>query len=83
MCGTDELSVTQNPYWGTAKETFDKVRAFYDTPRIYQAKPIPGAREGVQSLKDLGYRLIVVTARGLDTQDESWEWVNKHFPGLL
>ncbi|KAF9023401.1 hypothetical protein BDZ89DRAFT_1018191 [Hymenopellis radicata] len=73
-------------YWkvesllGTVQETFKKVKAFYETPLIYQSQPVPGSREGIQTLKDMGYRLIIVTARGPDTQDESWEWVNKTFP---
>lgn len=67
--------------WGNMQETFDKVRDFYLTDRIYQARPVPGAREGVQTLRDMGYRLIIVTARGADTRDRSWEWVNSHFTG--
>lgn len=59
----------------------DKVSAYYASGRIYKTAPIPGAREGVQSLRDAGYRLIVVTARTNDTADESFQWVNHHFPG--
>lgn len=43
--------------------------------------PIPGAREGIQTLKDMGFRLVIVTARQEDKADESWNWVTKHFPG--
>ncbi|KAG7450155.1 uncharacterized protein BT62DRAFT_927464 [Guyanagaster necrorhizus] len=73
----------KNPFWGTPKQTFDKVKAFYQTPRIFQADPVPGAREGTLSLKDMGFKLIIVTARAPDTADESWMWVNKHFPGVF
>ncbi|TFK36813.1 hypothetical protein BDQ12DRAFT_685924 [Crucibulum laeve] len=73
----------KNPFWGTPKVTFDKVKEFYSTDMIYRTKPVPGAREGVQTLRDMGYRLIIVTARAEDHADESWQWVNKHFPGIF
>lgn len=71
----------KNPYWGTVKEMFDKVGDFYKTDRIYHTTLVPGAREGIQALKDMGFRLIIVTARPEDA-DRSWKWVSKHFPGL-
>ncbi|KAF9455020.1 hypothetical protein P691DRAFT_654605 [Macrolepiota fuliginosa MF-IS2] len=73
----------KNPYWGSIQETFDKVIDFYKTDKIYTAGPVPGAREGIQTLKDMGFRLIIVTARQEDKADESWKWVTKHFPGLF
>ncbi|KII93688.1 hypothetical protein PLICRDRAFT_35907 [Plicaturopsis crispa FD-325 SS-3] len=73
----------KNPYWGTPSETFAKVTEFYATGSINNAPPVPGAREGIQALRDMGYRLIIVTARSKDVSDESWEWVSKHFPGLF
>lgn len=71
----------QNPHWGSAQETGRKMREFYGTDRLYNTKPIPGAREGVEALKQLGFRLIIVTARFEDTADQSWEWAQRHFPG--
>ncbi|KAF5377614.1 hypothetical protein D9615_005101 [Tricholomella constricta] len=73
----------KNPLWGTPKETFEKVKDFYRTDLLYDAKVVPGAREGVLSLRNMGFRLIIVTARTEDNADESWEWVNKHFPGIF
>jgi len=73
----------KNPLWGTPLETFLKVEKFYETPLIFNTKPVPGAYEGVQALQDMGYRLIIVTARTQDNADESWVWVNQHFPGLF
>jgi len=54
---------------------------FYKTDRIYHTALVPGAREGIQALKDMGFRLVIVTARPEDA-DRSWKWVSKHFPGL-
>ncbi|KAF6766513.1 hypothetical protein DFP72DRAFT_22189 [Ephemerocybe angulata] len=73
----------KNPYWGTPQETGAKVRDFYGTDRLYTTKPVPGAREGIQALKQLGFRLIIVTARYEDTADQSWKWVDHHFPGCF
>ncbi|KAJ7923075.1 hypothetical protein B0H13DRAFT_1981588 [Mycena leptocephala] len=50
---------------------------------IFHAPPVPGAREGVQALKDMGYKLVIVTARTADVADASWEWVEKYFPGVF
>lgn len=61
----------------------EKVAKFYSTNRMYNARPVPGAREGLQTLNDMGYRIIVVTARTEDEADKSWKWVEKHFPGEL
>ncbi|KAJ8517041.1 hypothetical protein ONZ45_g5740 [Pleurotus djamor] len=73
----------KNPFWGTPAETFQKVKQFYTTDRIHQAQPVPGAREGIQTLRDMGYRLIIVTARTSDVAEPSWKWVDQHFPGLF
>ncbi|KNZ79631.1 hypothetical protein J132_08933 [Termitomyces sp. J132] len=73
----------KNPYWGTPTETFIKVEKFYETDLIFKTKVVPGAREGVQALKNMGFRLVIVTARAEDKADESWDWANRHFPGLF
>jgi phosphoglycolate phosphatase-like HAD superfamily hydrolase len=59
------------------------MREFYRTDRIYNTKPVPGAREGTESLRQMGFRLIIVTARSEDNADESWEWVERYFPGIV
>ncbi|KAJ7071451.1 hypothetical protein C8F01DRAFT_1110575 [Mycena amicta] len=73
----------KNPYWGTPTQTFEKVKQFYNTDAIFQARPVPGAREGVQALKDMGYKLVIVTARDAAIADASEQWVEKYFPGLF
>ena len=59
-----------------------KVNKFYQTDKIFNSKPVPGARQGIQALRDMGYRLIIVTARKEDYEEESWKWVEQHFAGL-
>ncbi|KAE9383661.1 hypothetical protein BT96DRAFT_1027113 [Gymnopus androsaceus JB14] len=73
----------KNPYWGSLETTHAKVRDFYASMRLFDAAPVPGAREGVQTLRDLGFKLVIVTARGSDIKEDSWKWVEKWFPGLF
>lgn len=63
--------------------TRTKVKEFYLSDQISQAKPLPGAREGVEALRALGYRLIIVTARNKDMHADSWAWVERWFPGCF
>ncbi|KAF7975761.1 hypothetical protein HWV62_44405 [Athelia sp. TMB] len=73
----------KNPHWGTPTECFRKVNEFYACDAIFKANPVPGAREGVQALRDLGYRLVIVTARMKAIRDSSWDWIQEHFPDLF
>lgn len=73
----------KNPFWGTPLTTRTKVMKFYASGQIWQAQPVPGAREGVEALRAMGYRLIIVTARGKDSYDDSWAWVERWFPGCF
>lgn len=58
-----------------------KVAAYYATDLLFRVCPIPGALEGTQALKRMGYNLIVVTARGEHVRNQSWQWLEQHFPG--
>ncbi|KIK71372.1 hypothetical protein GYMLUDRAFT_33525 [Collybiopsis luxurians FD-317 M1] len=73
----------KNPYWGSLQETYKKVRNFYATTQLYDAIPVPGAREGVQALHDMGFKLIIVTARSQEVKEETCKWVDRWFPGLF
>ena len=53
---------------------------FYKTS-VMTPKPVPGALEGVKALRDLGYKLVVVTARHTEQQLETQEWIDQYFPG--
>ena len=74
---------SQNAYWGTPDDTFRKVDEFYATPRLYEALPIEGALEGVNALKELGYRLVLVTARQVRELPRTKEWVDKYYKGVF
>ena len=70
----------QNPYWGTPVETHDKVKIYYATS-IMTPKPVPGALEGVKALKEMGYKLVIVTARHKEEQELTNEWLQQNYPG--
>lgn len=73
----------KNPYWGTPEETFKKVEDFYLTDRLDKALPIEGALEGLQTLRELGFRFVVITARQAREMDRSWKWIEKNYPGVF
>ncbi|KZT06302.1 uncharacterized protein LAESUDRAFT_726129 [Laetiporus sulphureus 93-53] len=73
----------RNPYWGSPDETFRKVEEFYQTPRLYEAPPIEGAHEGLQALKDMGFNLVVVTARQVRELERTENWIATHYHGIF
>ncbi|EMD41551.1 hypothetical protein CERSUDRAFT_110103 [Gelatoporia subvermispora B] len=73
----------KNPHWGTPEETFRKVEEFYKTDRLDKAPPIPGAFEGAQALKKLGFALVVVTARQRREMERSMKWLEEHYPNTF
>lgn len=46
-------------------------------------KPVPGALEGVQALREMGYRLAIVTARHTEEQVLTQKWIDQYYPGML
>lgn len=56
---------------------------FYTTDRLDKAKPVPGALEAVQKLKEMGFRLVIITARQRRELDRSVWWIEKHYPGIF
>jgi len=58
-----------------------KVEEYFKSTRIDNALPIPGALDGVKRLKEMGFKLVVITARTIRQQERSLVWVDRHFPG--
>ncbi|KAI6005117.1 hypothetical protein F5J12DRAFT_834830 [Pisolithus orientalis] len=73
----------KNPFWGSPSVTHGKVREFYQTGWIEHVPLVSGAKEGVEALRRMGYRLIIVTARNKEVEHASWKWVNRHFGDLF
>jgi hypothetical protein len=53
----------------------------YAQGRVYEASPVAGASEGLQKLKDMGYTLVIVTAREKNEILPTEKWLEKYFPG--
>ena len=70
----------QNPYWGTSLETHDKVRRYY-TGGVRNPKPVLGALDGARRLKQMGFKLVIVTARQEDERPATEAWLSDHFQG--
>lgn len=54
---------------------------YYKSTRIDNALPIPDALDGVKRLKEMGFKLVVVTARTIRERERTLIWVDRHFPG--
>ena len=57
------------------------MKEYYETNRIDNALPIPDALDGVKKLKEMGFKLVVITARPHHERERSLLWVDNHFPG--
>lgn len=73
----------RNPGWGSPKETSHKVKEYYKTDRLDNALPISDALDGVRKLKEMGFKLVVITARPSHERERSLYWVDRHFPGIF
>ncbi|KAH9966768.1 hypothetical protein BC827DRAFT_1124026 [Russula dissimulans] len=74
----------KNPGWGTIVTTAEKVAEFYDTDELQHAVPMPGSFDALNRLREMGYDLIIVTARSFLPELESTIiWVGKHFDGIF
>lgn len=71
----------KNPHWGTPQETVHKVKRLYASGRVYQTTPVPGALEGAQKLREMGYTLVIVTAREKEEMEHTERWLERHFSG--
>ncbi|CAE6515248.1 unnamed protein product [Rhizoctonia solani] len=73
----------KNPGWGSPNETLNKVREFSKSEHFANTPPVEGAIEGAKALKNLGYRLEIVTARALRHQHGTEMWLAKYLPGVI
>lgn len=59
-----------------------KIYDILSDPEFYEhVKPVEGYVEGVQNLRNLGYRVIYVTSCPLGTADQKIRWVLRHDEG--
>jgi ribonucleotide monophosphatase NagD (HAD superfamily) len=69
-----------NRGWGDAKETAKMV---VDQGLYQNSKPVPGAKEGLQQLKEMGYKLIIITARAEASREVSEDWIAEYMPDSM
>lgn len=43
-------------------------------------RPVPGAKEGLETLKKMGYTLIIITARSESQREGTEEWLAENMP---
>ena len=58
-----------------------KVREFYASSEFRYAPLVEGAIDGVRALRQLGFRLVIVTARSVNMTELTENLVRTHFPG--
>jgi hypothetical protein len=43
---------------------------------------VPGALEGLNKLREMGFRLVLVTARHTNEESRTKQWLDHHYPGM-
>ena len=72
----------QDVWGGSLKESNEKMTRFYNSSFFQDISPIPNAKEVLESLKN-NFDLHIVTARPLDQEEASREWIDKHYHGIF
>lgn len=62
------------------KQGEDIVYEFFKTDSFHKIPVIPGAKEGLATLKAKGFRLVIVTSRQLVIQEATKDWLRRNFP---
>ncbi|WVQ82411.1 hypothetical protein IAT38_004539 [Cryptococcus sp. DSM 104549] len=72
-----------NRGWGTPEQTVEMVGKLYKSGLYMRAAPVPGAKEALQKLKALGYRLIIITARSESQRTGTEDWIAAYMPDIF
>ena len=67
---------------GTRDEAIQKVYDFHKTPYFKNIQPVACAKKAISSLKQ-NNDLLIVTSRQNSVENETREWVDKHFPNAF
>lgn len=65
---------------GTRAEAVRKVHDFYATDDFRRTQPVPGAIEGIETLRR-AHELTVITGRTESVAEPTREWIDRHFLG--
>ncbi|WVO22348.1 uncharacterized protein IAS62_003678 [Cryptococcus decagattii] len=72
-----------NRGWGNPEETVSMVSKLYQNGLYMRAPPVPGAKEALQKLKDMGYCLIIITARSESQREGTEDWIMEYLPDIF
>ncbi|WVW83660.1 hypothetical protein I302_105681 [Kwoniella bestiolae CBS 10118] len=72
-----------NRGWGTPEETVGMVAKLYQGGLYMRAPPVEGAKEGLGRLKELGYNLIIITARSENQRTGTEDWIAEYLPDIF
>ncbi|WWC89535.1 uncharacterized protein L201_004459 [Kwoniella dendrophila CBS 6074] len=72
-----------NRGWGTPEETVGMVAKLYQGGLYMRAPPVEGAKEGLHRLKDLGYNLVIITARSENQRSGTEDWIAEYLPDIF
>lgn len=68
---------------GTSDQASSKVQAFYQSRHFLHLPLIDGASDALSQLKNSGYDLVVVTSRQHAVQQQTLQWLDRHFAGVF
>ncbi|ODO08959.1 hypothetical protein L198_00698 [Cryptococcus wingfieldii CBS 7118] len=72
-----------NRGWGNPEETIAMVTKLYAEGLYMKAPPVEGAKEALKRLKDLGYSLVIITARSEGQREGTEEWLTTYLPDIF
>ncbi|WVQ99221.1 hypothetical protein IAU59_006353 [Kwoniella sp. CBS 9459] len=72
-----------NRGWGTPEETVGMVAKLYQGGLYMRAPPVPGAKEALHRLKEIGYNLVIITARSESQREGTEDWIAKYLPDIF
>jgi 5'-nucleotidase len=79
----DNLKVEEITEWAIDKfvkpECGRRIYQYLDDPHLYDGvKPIEGAKQGIQSLRKMGYKIVFVTSCPILTAGRKFFWLKEH-----
>ncbi|EIW67034.1 hypothetical protein TREMEDRAFT_34170 [Tremella mesenterica DSM 1558] len=72
-----------NRGWGTPQETIRMVKELEAAGLYARSLPVKGAKEGLERLKEMGYRLVIITARDEAQREGTEDWLAEHLPDIF
>ena len=70
--------------WGGSKTTAAaKIMTFMMSPEFRVIPVVPGAKEGIAKLREMGHELVIITGRPAEIMKQTEKWLDQHFPGCF